>query len=152
MVMLHRPMATLRLSADTLDPAQVTNIVSMKPDLSAKRGEGLTRRSDKSWIPAQTGTWYITTRSHVSKTSPAEHLFWVLHLVAPKLGALRQAVPSLHINFSLLVHDGEFEAKNLPSSLLKEVVSIGDLEIEVPERAMDVLIDSGNLGDYLTAA
>lgn len=148
---MHRPMATLRLYSDTLDPMVVSGILSMKPDLAAKKGEGLTERADKTWVPAKVGTWLITTRWHVTEPSPAEHLSWLLHLVAPKLLALKAAVPALRADFSLLVHDGDFETKSLPSDLLREVVSIGDLEIEAPERAMDVILDSKNISNYLTS-
>jgi hypothetical protein len=144
-------MATVRLSAESLDPTQITGIFLVQPDLAAKRGEGLVRKADRSRVPAKVGTWYITTRHRVLNLSPADHLAWVLQLIAPKLGTLRQTVPALNVNFSLLVHDAEFETTNLPPDLLKEVVSIGDLEIEVPERAMDVVLDSSNLGEYLGA-
>jgi len=149
MAAMHPPMATLRLYADTLDPALITSILSVKPDLAAKAGEGLAERADRTRVPAKTGTWYITTRRHVSESDPAKHLFWVLRLVAPKFDALKEAVPSLRASFSLLVHDGGFEAKSLPAGLLADVLSIGDLEIEVPERAMDIVLDSGNAGQYL---
>lgn len=144
-------MATVRLSAKSLDPTQITRIFLIKPDLEAKRGEGLIQKADRSRVPAKVGTWYVTTKHHVSNQSPADHLAWVLHLVTSKLGALRQTVPDLNVNFSLLVHDAEFETASLPLDLLKEVVSIGDLEIEVPERAMDVVLDSNNLGEHLRA-
>jgi len=137
------------LYADTLDPALITSILSVTPDMAAKAGEGLSERADKTRVPAKTGTWYITTRRHVSESNPAEHLFWILRLVAPKLDVLKDAIPSLRASFSLLVHDGAFEAKDLPASLLADVLSIGDLEIEVPERAMDIVVDSSNAGLYL---
>jgi hypothetical protein len=142
-------MATLRLSADALDPTLVTNILATQPELSARQGEGLVARADKARVPARVGTWYITTRQHVSEQNPADHLSWILRLVAPKIGDLRAAVPALNASFSLLVHDEKFQANTLPSNLLREVVSIGDLEIEVPERAMDIVVDARNVGRYL---
>jgi len=146
----HPPLATLRLYADTLDPAVVSKLLSVEPELAAKKGGGMTKRADGTQVSAKAGTWFVTTRRRKLGSNPARHLLWVYRLISPKFDVLKKAVPDLRADFSLLVHDNEFETKNLPAQLLQDVVALGELEIEIPERALDMIVDSKNIHKYIT--
>jgi hypothetical protein len=137
---VHPPVATLRLFSKDLIPDEVSRILAMSPDSAAPAGGGLSVRGDRSRVPAKVGTWFITTRGKGLKADPAIHLSWLVDLVFPKLKQLKEKITGLRAELSLLVHDQNFDPATLPPDLLVSARRIGDLEVEVPERAMDVIL------------
>jgi hypothetical protein len=143
------PLATVRLIAEELMPEDVERIMALKADCSAPKGGGLLRRGDGSRVPARTGTWFITTQSRKVGDQPEAHLSWIVHLLEKHLPRLREHIPQIQADLSLLVHDRDFEIAKLPEELLRHAVSVGDLEIEIPERGIDVVLTPRNVSNYL---
>ncbi|MGD0105654.1 MAG: DUF4279 domain-containing protein [Rhodopila sp.] len=143
------PLATLRLFADDLLPEDIERIMALKADHAAARGKGLLRRGDGSRVPARTGTWFITTENKKIGDKPEAHLSWIVQLLERHISQLRSHIPEIQADLSLLVHDRNFEISELPEKLLKSAVSIGDLEIEVPERGIDVVLTPRNVATYI---
>lgn len=143
-----RPMATLRLFADGLIPAEIDRITAIKPDLAAQKGGNLLKRHDGGFVAAKTGTWFVTTEDKDVGRLPEDHLGWVVGLVARHAAELRDAVPGLQIDLSLLVHDASFKISGLPADLVEQAVRFGDLEIEVPGSGIDVIITPGNVANF----
>ena len=103
------PFATLRLFSDGLRPEVVDHIMNMKPDAAAAKGEGLLKRGDGAKVPARTGTWFITTERRVHGEKPEDHLSWLLELFLRHSDQLRNHMPDIRADLSLLVHDRNFE-------------------------------------------
>jgi len=80
---------------------------------------------------------------------PEAHLSWIVQLLERHISQLRSHIPEIQADLSLLVHDRNFEINELPEKLLKSAVSIGDLEIEVPERGIDVVLTPRNVSTYI---
>jgi hypothetical protein len=142
------PLATLRLFADDLLPEDIERIMEIKADHSAAKGEGMLHRGEGGRISARTGTWFITTENKKVGWEPEAHLSWVVQLLQTHLTQLRTLIPHIQADLSLLVHDRNFEISKLPEKLLKNAVSIGDLEIEIPERGVDVVLTPQNISSY----
>lgn len=142
-------MATLGIFSEQLDPPQVDRILAVKPETSARKGEPLFRRSSGKTVPARTGTWFLTTE-HRDLGGPAGHLDWLVRLASSRLAQLRASIPDVQIDLSLLVHDPGFEPTDLPKDLLERAVRVGELEIEVPERDADFVINASNVHRYVT--
>jgi hypothetical protein len=145
----EHPLATLRLFADDLLPDEVERITALKANYAAKKGAGLLRRGDGSRVPARTGTWFITTENKNIGDDPEAHLSWIVRLLEKHLPELRHHIPQIQADLSLLVHDRNVEIGAISESLLKTAVSVGDLEIEVPERGIDVVITPRNISTYV---
>jgi hypothetical protein len=145
------PFATLRLFADQLVPAEVTDIFGAKPVFAAAKGGDLARKGDGSWTAAKTGTWFITTENRGLGDNPEAHLAWVVQLVQERLPRLQSRLPDVRADLSLLVHSRDFDPRNLSGPLLRSAVQVGDLEIEVPGRGIDVVVTTRNVGDYASA-
>lgn len=146
---VHRPVATLRLAAERLIPATIGGILHIKPDSAAKSGETLFRRRDGTPVAASTGVWFLSTRHRDLGSQPEDHLSWVVHLVESHLSDLKSAYPDLRVDFSLLVHDADFSPSMLSQDLLSQALKIAEhLEIDVPERGMDLILTRENIADY----
>jgi hypothetical protein len=145
----HPPMATLRFFADDLSPSVVDKILSVTPDVAAPKGGGLFRRGDGGRVPAHTGTWFITTDGRVSDSSPEKHLAWVVKLALGHYQKLREHIPGMQADLSLLVHDRGFRLSDLPSELLKQAVEVGELEIEAPDSGVYVILNKENVQRHL---
>ncbi|MBV9248094.1 MAG: DUF4279 domain-containing protein [Acetobacteraceae bacterium] len=143
------PFATIRLFSDDLHPEQISQIMGIEPEAAACKGGGLLKKADGTRTPARTGTWFLTTQNRVAGAKPEEHLHWLVELVTTHLDELRSTIPDLRADLSLLVHDREFEPASLPAELLGRAVSLGDLEIEVPERGIDVVLTPRNVAGYI---
>lgn len=143
------PLATLRLFAEDLMPEDVERIMELKAEYSAPKGGGLLRRGDGSCVPARIGTWFITTESRKVGDRPEAHLSWILHLLEKHLPRLREHIPQIQADLSLLVHDRNFEIAKIPEELLRHAVSVGDLEIEIPGRGIDVVLTPSKVSAYL---
>jgi hypothetical protein len=143
------PLATLRLFADDLSPNDVERIVKLKADHAAAKGAGLPRRGNGTRVPAQVGTWFITFENRAVGAQPEAHLSWIVQFLDGHLPELRNHIPGIQADLSLLVHDRDFEIANLPADLLKQAVSVGVLEIEVPERGIDVILTPRNVMGYI---
>lgn len=144
----HPPMATLGLFAEHLDPPQVNRIMAVEPDTSARKGEPLFRRSSGKSVPARTGTWFLTTENR-QLDGPAAHLDWVVTLASSHMTQLRDSIPDLQMELSLLVYDPDFEPTYLPEDLLERSVKVGELEIEVPDKHAGLVINAGNVHRYV---
>jgi hypothetical protein len=142
------PFATLRLFSDSLRPQVVGGIMNMKPDAAAAKGDGLLNRGDGTKVPARTGTWFITTERRVHADKPEDHLSWLLTLLLQHCDQLRKIMPDIRADICLLIHDRNFELANLPIDLLERTVAAGDLEIEVPERGIDIVLTPRNILSY----
>ena len=98
---------------------------------------------------ARTGTWFLTTE-HVLLYNPAAHLDKLVALVWPHLKELRDLIPDIRIDLSLLVFDPDFKPSDLPNKLLSRCTSIGELEIEIPDKEEYLFINLANLHQYVT--
>ena len=142
-------MATVTFFGRDFDPRVVNRILSAEPEVSAQTGEKLFKRLGKSLLMARTGTWFLTTEG-LPLHNPAAHLDKLVALIWPHLKELRDLIPDLRIDLSLLVYDPDFNPSNLPNKLLMRSASIGDLGIEIPDKEEDVLINLANLHEYVT--
>lgn len=149
--MKHPPLATLRFFDDELHPDVIAKIITEKPSSAAAKGAPFLRRLGTRPIKARTGTWFITTQRKRLGNRPDDHLAWVIRLARDHMHDIRKQIPNVKADLSLLVHDPDFKLSDLSNDLLRRAVEIGDLEVEVPERGMDLLLNSGNLGAHLTA-
>jgi hypothetical protein len=150
--MVHDPrvaFATLRLFGETLLPDRVSGILEMKPDAAARKGGGLLRKGDGSRTTARTGTWFVTTERQPLGNAPAAHLAWLVGLLTAHYEELRREVPDLQADLSLFVDDRDFDPASLPADLLKSAVKAGDLEIEVPERGLDIILTPRNVEVFI---
>lgn len=129
------PFATVRFFADALLPDEVSHILDMKPAASAAKGDGLLKKGDGSRGPARTGTWFATTESMQLGYRPEDHLAWVVQFINQHIDQLRDHIPDIRVDLSLLIHDRDFELEQMPSQLLEAAVQIGDLEIEIVSSA-----------------
>jgi hypothetical protein len=145
----HEPMATLRLFADHLSPADVDAILGLRAQVSATKGGGLYPRRDGSRVPAPTGTWFITSENHNLGSQPSKHLYWAVDLVAKHYDKLKRRIPDIKADLSLLVYDDQFSPSDLPRDLLKNAVQLGELEIEVPLSHKDWVLNANNLASYV---
>ena len=143
-----RPMATLRLFADDLVPEDIDRVLAHQATVAAVKGESLLRRKDGGYVPARTGTWFFTTEKEGLGLDPTEHLTWIVQLLSRHLSELRQKTPTIQADLSLLIHDKNFHISDLPSALVRQAVSAGDLEIEIPGRAIDVVLTPENVNEY----
>jgi hypothetical protein len=123
-------MATLRLAARDLDPRSVSEVLDQLPKLSARCGERLYPASQRSRAVARIGTWLVTTEDKIG-VSAIDQLTHVVSLVAPHADRLRDMMPDLQINFSLLVFDPAAAA--IPDDLRCRAERLGHLDIETME-------------------
>jgi hypothetical protein len=143
------PMATLGIFADGLQPEVVNGLINVEPNIAARKGDALPAKPGRYQAHAKTGTWFLTTKGRHLGERPEDHLKWVMELIKPVLLALKQQVPGVQVDLSLLVHDPYFKPSHLPINLLESAVAIGELEIEVPEAHEDWIVTSRNIRVYL---
>jgi hypothetical protein len=146
----HTPMATLRFFAENLPPDVVGRIIPEKPDAAANKGEAIPTKRGRHVHTAKVGTWFITTEHHRLGHKPERHLAWVVQLANDHFDELRRCIPGIKADLSLLVHDSRFDLRVLPMDLLKKAVEIGELEIEVPPRGEDIILNVRNLTSELS--
>lgn len=104
------PMATVRVHADALDPAVVTALLG-PAEVAAPKGGVLRRTRGGHEVQAKTGTWFVSTPSHVQSSDPAKHLRWAVDRVAVRVDDLFRLVPGLKVEFSLMVSGAEDDAR-----------------------------------------
>jgi Domain of unknown function (DUF4279) len=143
------PMATLTFFADNLKPSAVSEILHIKPTATTIKGQPLGRKEGVPRAEARTGSWFITTEAQDVGDKPADHLAWVLGLAVSHIAELRRQDPKIKVDFSLLVSGEKFDLQDPPTELLKVAVLLGELEIEVPEKGMDIFLNRRNLPSRL---
>ena len=124
--------------------------MQVKPALAAAKGGGLLKRGDGAWTAAKTGTWFLTTEDKGLGANPEEHPAWLVRLVQEHATQLRSRLPDVRAD--LLVHGGDFDPTQLSGNLLRTAVSLGDLEIELPDRGIDIVLTPRNVADYIRDA
>ncbi len=139
----HPPMATARIFSDTLSPEEVTRVAGLQPLTAARRGAALVQRTGRPPVIAKTGTWFVTTEGRVTDDDPGHHLTRLVTRLGPAMDRLRQSIPDARIEFSLLVHDPDFQVEGLPSAVLEAVTALGTLEVESPENGGSWLVPAG---------
>jgi hypothetical protein len=149
-VMQYAPMATLRLFADNLPPQVIQTIIDQKPDVAVNKGDALSKKPGGGVVTTKQGTWFITTEHRDLGPDPDKHLAWAVSLARSHWDDLTRVVPDIRADFSLLVHDKKFSVLDIPRSLLRKTVSVGELEIEVPSAGADIILSSKNLNRELT--
>ena len=145
----HTPMATLRFFSDDLKPSVVTDILHIKPNAAAEKGQPFKRKDGVHRAEARMGTWFITTEDRDIGDKPEDHLAWVLILAIRNLKQLRHLTPNVKMDFSLVVFGKKFDLEDIPRDLLKIAVLLGELEIEMPEKGVDIFLNSRNLSAKL---
>jgi len=138
-------MATLRFFADNLKPSVVTAILHIKPNASAEKGQPFRKKTGVNRAEARVGTWFVTTEDRKPGDKPEDHLAWVLVLAIQKLGKLRRSNPDIKVDFSLVVFDEKFDLRDISEDFLRVAVLLGELEIEIPDRGVDVFLNRRNL-------
>jgi hypothetical protein len=146
----HAPMATLRFFAENLPPDVVGRIIPEKPDVAANKGEALPTKRGRHVHTAKVGTWFITTEHRRLGNKPERHLAWIVQLANDHFDELKRRIPGIKADLSLLVHDSRFDLRVLPMDLLQKAVEVGELEIEVPPRGEDIILNVGNLTSELS--
>jgi hypothetical protein len=144
-VMQKMPMATLRLFADDLPPHIIQGVLSYKPDVAVNRGDPLSKKPGGRAIIAKQGIWFITTEHRNLGESPDKHLAWVVRLAMDHWTELKRQFPNIRADISLLVQDDKFNLHDLPRDLLRKAVEIGELEIEIPAKGQDIVLNQKNL-------
>lgn len=142
------PMATARLFADKLSPQDIDDIIQITPDAAAAKGDVLVKRPSRPAVVARTGTWFITTKGRSLGDLPERHLTWLTEIIHLAIGRIQRRVPDIKIDLSLLVHDRNFQPSDLPRHVLEDAISLGELEIEVPESGHDWLLTSANVASH----
>jgi hypothetical protein len=145
----HPPMATLRFFAENLPADVVGQIIHEKPDAAANRGEVILSKKSGRARTAKLGTWFITTEHRRLGYRPEQHLAWVVRLAIDHFDHLKRLIPGIGADLSLLVHDPGFDPRTLPRDLLKQAVEIGEVEIEIPPRHEDIILNADNLASVL---
>jgi hypothetical protein len=148
----HAPMATLRFFADDLKPATVTEMLRLKPKAAAQKGHPFKKQDGVDRAEARVGTWFVTTEGRDIGNRPEEHLTWVITLAIQNLEKLRRRNPDVKVDFSLVVFGKKFDIHDIPRDLLKIAVLLGDLEVEIPERGIDMFLNKRNLSAKLRNA
>jgi hypothetical protein len=148
----HTPMATLRFFADDLKPAVVTEILRLKPNAAARKGQPFDKKGGAHRAEARVGTWFVTTEGRDIGNRPEDHLAWVITLAIQNLEKLRRRNPDVKVDFSLVVFGKHFDIHDVPRDLLKIAVLLGELELEIPERGIDMFLNKRNLSAKLRKA
>lgn len=141
----HSPMATLRFFADDLKPSIVTEVLQIKPTAAAVKGQPFRKKDGGRSAQAREGTWFVTTEEQDLGDKPEDHLRWVLVLAINHLDELKRQTPDVKVDFSLLVFGKQFDLQDIPRDLLRIAVLLGELEVEVPERGVDMFLNRRNL-------
>jgi len=132
------PMATIRIASDTLDPELVTAVIGYEPQCAARKGDLLYPTSTSTRAVARTGTWFATTEGLKVK-SPTDHLDRLVELALPHVKMLRETMPDITFDLSLLVFDPDFSANSLPDDLIRKAQRLGTLEIDSSSSEQVVL-------------
>lgn len=143
------PMATLRFFADDLKPAIVTEMLGVKPNAAAQKGQPFKKKTGVHRAEARVGTWFVTTEGRDIGDRPEDHLAWVITLAIQNLAKLRRRNPDVKVDFSLVVFGKQFDIHDIPRDLLKIAVLLGELELEIPERCIDMFLNKRNLSAKL---
>jgi len=101
------PMATLHLFADGLRPETIAGLIDGVPEAWAAKGEALAGVAGRA-VVARTGTWFLTSRGRGLGDDPGRHLEWVVGKVSGAMKGVREVVPDVGVEVSLLVHDKGF--------------------------------------------
>lgn len=136
-------LSTARLFGDRLDPEAITALLATTPYRAAPKGGNLRPLTAAPWRPpvvAKTGTWFITTQGRPIGMRPVDHLAWVLRLMRPVITKIRHTMPEIELDFSLLVHDPEFQLGDIPAEVVEDALSMGRLWIECPANGKDWLL------------
>lgn len=84
--------ASLRISADDLDPSEVTRHLRLPPDHVHRRGDLNIGRSSKGkvieYAPYASGLWSMSSEKWVESPRVETHIRWLLDQIAPSAEAL----------------------------------------------------------------
>ena len=80
-----RSYATLRLFGPTLDPAEVTTLIGVRPTTSHRMGD----RASAQAVPSRHGLWALSSSGLVDSADLDAHVRYVLERVEPAAAAIR---------------------------------------------------------------
>ncbi len=146
--MIARPMATVRLFADGLRPEAIAGLIDAAPEAWAAKGEAFSGVAGRA-VVARTGTWFLTSRGRELGDDPGRHLEWVVGKVSGAMKGVREVVPDVGVEVSLLVHDKGFRPGDLGAEVLLNAVILGELVVEVPEAGREWRITREDVVGYL---
>ncbi len=114
--------ASLIISGEQPPPDQISALLGLRPTRTHTRGESRTGRSGAVWDHS---VWIL--RSPLSDDSePSEHIAWILDVVEPRLGVLREiskaARVKLFCGFSSDNGQGGF---TLDAAMLRRLAELG---------------------------
>ncbi len=135
---MRRSTAAFRISADDLDPDQVTKALGIAPASSHRRADLRSTKSDFRW---RRGSWHLSTVGHVKDEEDLDaHIRYLLEVLLPRraeLAALRR--PGLNMNFFCgLWMDSHNSEVWLPPATLADLAAIGiELGLDIYESDED---------------
>lgn len=146
------PMATLRFFADDLKPAVVTEMLRLKPNAAARKGQPFKKKDGVHRAEAPVGTWFVTPEGRDIGDRPEDHLIWIITISIQNPEKLRRRDPDMKVDFSLVVFGKKFGIRDIPRDLLKIAVLLRELEPGMPERDIDLFLNKKNLSAKLRRA
>jgi hypothetical protein len=78
----ERAFATFRIAGDNLRPAQITELLRLRPTLSYAKGEEYERGPHKRKIVGRTGMWFFNTDEKLKSNRLEDHVAFLLHVIA----------------------------------------------------------------------
>jgi hypothetical protein len=81
---------TLAIYGEQLDPAEITQLLKLKPTRCHRKGEAITTAPATRSHKVSTGAWLLTSENHVNNAVFEEHLSWLLNVLSEKQQALEQ--------------------------------------------------------------
>lgn len=111
----------IRIKSDTLDPADVTQIVGVQPTRAVKKGEQTPDRR----VPSLSGMWTYTTSSDQVLAAAIE----VLEAIEPVAGQLHDAVAKYGAELTISIYwqpEGGQGGYSLPADVMRRLSMLGE--------------------------
>lgn len=111
----------IRIKSDTLDPADVTQIVGVQPTRAVKKGEQPPDRR----VPSLSGMWTYTTSSDQVLAAAME----VLEAIEPVAGRLHDAVAKYGAELTISIYwqpEGGQGGYSLPTDVMRRLSMLGE--------------------------
>ena len=122
---LSRPIASLCLYGDNLDPVIVTRRMGMAPSDSSKRG-GTHKAKSGKMRTARTGMWILHSGEEVKSDDISDHIGWLLSRIPNSVADLREidGVERATISCCILI-DEEVTGLTIPTDTMKRCIQHG---------------------------
>jgi len=125
-----RAYASVRFSADKLDPLTVTLALRLPPDHTHRDGETRLRRvrsgQVKQYAPYRGGMWSMSSEKWVQSPRLAVHIEWLLRELEPKTDAVRSLLADgIEADFFCFSSGSTATPPSLPRAIRDRAAALG---------------------------